>query len=409
MYDEGLLRDLAPHVLGAVLRRFRDFAAAEDAVQEALIAAAAQWPTEGTPANPRGWLIQVALRRMTDHIRSEMARRQRESLHALESPTIVAPDLYADPGLDPDDTLILLFMCCHPAISPPSSIALALRAVAGLTTAQIARAFLVPESTIGQRISRAKQSIEASGAPFQVPDANERAGRVRQVLQVLYLIFNEGYTSNSGAYLQRTDLSTDAIRLTRILHTLLPADSEVTGLLALMLLTDARRAARTGARGELVPLDEQDRGLWCQGMIAEGIGLVQKSMQQGRVGEYQILAAIAALHDEAKRFEDTDWPQILALYEALMRTADNPLFALNHAIATAMVHGPAAGLELLKPLAKDARASAGHRLDAVRGHLYERAGERGLSLKFYRLAAEKATNTQERDFLMLRAARLRGD
>jgi RNA polymerase sigma factor (sigma-70 family) len=409
MYDERLLRDLVPQVLGAVMRRFRDFAAAEDAVQEALIAAAAQWPTEGTPANPRGWLIQVALRRMTDHVRSEMARRQREAEHAREHTAIVAPDLYADPGLDPDDTLILLFMCCHPAISPASSIALALRAVGGLTTGEIARAFLVPEATIGQRISRAKQSIEASGVEFEVPDSTERAGRVRDVLHVLYLIFNEGYTTTFGEELHRPDLSSEAVRLARVLHMLLPADGEVMGLLALMLLTNARRAARAGARGELIPLDEQDRGLWDQGMIAEGIGLVHRALQQGRVDQYQILAAIAALHDEARKFEDTDWPQILALYEALMRTADNPLFALNHAIATAMVHGPAAGLELLKPLAVDARATAGHRLDAVRGHLYERAGKRELSVQFYRLAAEKATNTQERDFLMLRAARLSRD
>lgn len=401
-----LLRDLAPQVLSAVMRRFRDFAAAEDAVQEALIAAASQWPREGMPRNPRGWLIQVAVRRMTDHIRSEIARRNRESEVASATPFVVAPEIYHETADEPDDTLLLLFMCCHSSLSPASAIALALRAVGGLTTAEIARAFLVPESTLAQRISRAKQSIQDSGVPFELPDAVERARQMTSVLQVIYLVFNEGYTTSAGAELQRVDLSGEAIRLGRKMHELLPDDAEVTGLLALMLLTDARRAARTGAQGELVPLDEQDRSLWDRAIITEGVALVSSVLPRGEIGEYQLLAAIAAVHDEAKRAADTDWPQILALYEVLLRLADSPVVALNHSIAVAMVHGPAAGLQLLEPLDRDARMRDSHRLAAVRAHLLERAGERGAAIEKYRDAAMKATNTVERNYLMLRAARL---
>jgi predicted RNA polymerase sigma factor len=403
---ERLLRDLAPQVLGAVVRRFRDFAASEDAVQEALIAAAAQWPRDGIPDNPRGWLLQVALRRMTDHMRSEISRRNRESVVAAETPLAVAPAIYSEPEIDPDDTLVLLFMCCHPALSSASAIALTLRAVGGLTTAEIARAFLVPEPTMAQRISRAKQSIKSSRVPFRMPDAEERAQRLSSVLHVLYLVFNEGYTASSGPALQRTDLSNEAMRLMRAVHTLLPDDGEVAGLLALMLLTDARRAARTGSGGELIPLDEQDRTLWDRQAIAEGIGLVSAALAKGWVAEYQLLAAIAAVHDEAPRAEDTDWPQILALYGVLLRITDNPMVKLNHAIATAMVHGPGAGLELLTPLDEDDRLSGSHRLDAVRAHLFERAGEHETAVALYRTAAGKTTSVPERNYLVMRAARL---
>jgi RNA polymerase sigma factor (sigma-70 family) len=403
---ERLLRELAPQALGTVVRRHRDFAACEDAVQEALIAAAAQWPRDGVPGNPRAWLIQVALRRMTDHVRSEIARRNREAVAAGETPAAVAPALDPEAPFDPDDTLILLFMCCHPALSPPAAIALTLRAVGGLTTAEIAKAFLVPESTMAQRISRAKQSIKQSRAPFRLPDAGGRAHRLSSVLHVLYLVFNEGYTASAGAALQRTDLSNEAIRLTRAVHGLLPGDGEVAGLLALMLLTDARRVARTGPGGELIPLDEQDRTLWDTRAIAEGVALVSAALRRGSVGEYQLQAAIAAVHDEAPRAEDTDWPQILALYGVLKRMSDNPMVALNHAVAAAMVHGPNAGLELLAPLDDDERLAGHHRLDAVRAHLLERAGHREAAVSFYRAAAEKTTSVPERNYLTMRAARL---
>ena len=403
---EQLLRDLAPQVFGATLRRFRDFAACEDAVQEALIAAAAQWPRDGIPDNPRGWLIHVALRRMTDHVRGEISRRNRESVAIEDVPLVVAPAVYAEPGIDPDDTLVLLFMCCHPALSSASAIALTLRAVGGLTTGEIAKSFLVPEATMAQRISRAKQSIESSRVPFSMPDAAERAQRLSSVLHVLYLIFNEGYTSSSGASLHRTDLSNEAIRLTRAVRQLLPEDSHVTGLLALMLLTDARRAARTGPLGELIPLDEQDRTLWDQQAIIEGLALVEAAMRSGSIGEYQLQAAIAALHDEAPRAADTDWPQILALYGVLQRMSGNPVVALNHAIATAEVHGPRAGLALLDALDQDDRLAGSHRLAAVRAHLLERAGDAQAAIQVYRDAATRTTSIPERNYLLMRAAQL---
>ena len=403
---EHLLRELAPQVLGAVVRRHRDFAASEDAVQEALIAAATQWPQQGTPDNPRGWLIQVAMRRMTDHIRSEVARRTREATLAEDVPLVVAPALYSEPHFDPDDTLALLFMCCHPALSAASAIALTLRAVGGLTTAEIAKAFLVPEATLAQRISRAKQSIKTSGVPFGLPEAAERAQRLSSVLHVLYLIFNEGYTSSFGSELNRSDLCLEAIRLTRGLQRLLPEDAEVTGLLALMLLTDARRAARTGPNGELIALDEQDRALWNQEAIAEGVALVSAVLPRGTVGEYQVQAAIAAIHDEAPSAAATDWPQILALYEVQRRMSDNPLVTLNHAIAAAMVHGSSTGLALLQPLDADPRLAGNHRLAAVRAHLLERNGEPAAAIALYRQAAAQTTSIPERNYLMLRAARL---
>jgi RNA polymerase sigma factor (sigma-70 family) len=406
----ALLRELAPQVLGAVSRRSDDFAGAEDAVQEALIAAAAQWPAEGIPRNPRGWLYHVALRRLTDLVRSEMARRRREEAVASEvwAQWAFVPPPDSEPGVDQDDTLALLFMCCHPSLTPPSAIALTLRAVGGLTTAEIASAFFVPETTMAQRISRAKQTIKTSGVPFSLPSGDERASRLAQVLQVLYLIFNEGYTTSAGPLLHRVDLSSEAIRLARMLRALLPSDGEVAGLLALMLLTDARRAARTGPSDELIPLDEQDRSRWDRGLIAEGVALVREALTGAPPGWYGVQAAIAAVHDEAPSAEATDWPQVLALYEVLEGMADNPMVQLNRAIAVAMVHGPAAGLELLEGLGRDRRLAGHHRLDAVRAHLLERAGDRDAALAHYRAAAEATASLPERNYLLTRAARLGG-
>ena len=402
---EHLLRELTPQVLGTVVRRFRDFAAAEDAVQEASLAAAMQWPREGPPDNPRAWLTRVAFRRMFDHIRSESARRRRESEIALEAAHTPEPTLNEIASQE-DETLNLLFMCCHPALTPASAIALTLRAVGGLTTAEIAHAFLVPEPTMAQRISRAKQSIKNSGIPFQLPTAEERAQRLRAVLHVLYLIFNEGYTSSFGPDLRRGDLSHEAIRLTRIVHNLQPDYAEVAGLLALMLLTDARRLARTGAGGELIPLTQQDRALWDRQQIAEGVALISATLPKGSVGPYQLQAAIAAVHDEAARADDTDWLQILALYDLLRRMSDNPMVTLNHAIAAAMVHGATKGLELLEALNADARIADHHRLDAVRAHLLELAGDRTGAVRHYRAAAGKTGSLPERDYLLTQAARL---
>jgi RNA polymerase sigma factor (sigma-70 family) len=398
---ECLLRELAPRALGAVLRQGGDFATSEDAVQEALIAAAEQWPRHGIPDSPLGWLIRVARRRLTDHLRSEISRRNRELLVGTETQREIAPAVYDEAENVSDDTLVLLFMCCHPALTSASAIALTLRAVAGLTTSEIAKAFLVPESTIGQRISRAKQNIKASGIPFRMPDPGERAQRLNSVLHVLYLVFSEGYTASSGAELHRTDLSNEAIRLMRELHKLVPNDPEV------MLLTDARRAARTGPKRELIPLDEQDRTRWDRQGIAEGVALVSAALSKGLVGEYQLQAAIAAVHDEAASAQETDWPQILALYSVLKRMTGNPMVAVSHAIATAMVAGPNAGLELLDPLVADERLQGNHRLDAARAHLLERAGKLRVAEELYRSAASKTTSTPERNYLLLKAARLR--
>ena len=404
-----LLRDLTPQVLGVIIRRFGNFAASEDAVQEALIAGATQWPTDGVPDNPRAWLIHVASRRVTDHVRAEAARRHREALVVSMVPPGEQLALTADDdhAAERDDTLDLLFMCCHPTLSSSSAIALTLRAVGGLTTAEIARAFLVPEATMAQRISRAKQSIKASMVPFELPTAEDRAARLEAVTHVLYLIFSEGYVASSGPGVHRTDLSNEALRLARMLRAVVPDDAEVAGLLALMLLTDARRVARTGAAGELVPLDEQDRTLWDADAIAEGVALLSATLPRGAVGPYQLQAAIAAVHDEASSTDSTDWAEILGLYGLLQRMSDNPMVTLNHAIATAMVHGPAAGLQRLDALARDPRLAGHHRLDAVRAHLLERAGDReGASAHFQR-AAERTTSTAERSYLLTRAVRLR--
>jgi RNA polymerase sigma factor (sigma-70 family) len=414
---EDLLRHLAPQVLGALVRRYGHFDACEDAVQEALLAAAAQWPGTGPPANPKGWLITVASRRLTDELRSAQARRRREDTTAALAPADASlasgPDDERLP--DHDDTLTLLFLCCHPAISAPSQLALTLRAVGGLTTAEIARAFLVPEATMAQRISRAKQRIRAAGLTFGPPPEPERAERLRVVLHVLYLIFNEGYTSTSGPDLQRPELAGEAIRLTRAVRALLPDDGEVAGLLALMLLTDARRPARTGPGGALVPLAEQDRGLWDREAIEEGVALISRTLATAPVGPYQIQAAIAAVHDEARPSggertgrgdDDTDWLQIVLLYELLGRIAPNPMAALNHAVAVAMVQGPRAGLALLAPLDADDRMAGHHRLHAVRAHLLAMAGDHAGARASYRTAARRTTSLPEQRYLEARAARL---
>ncbi|MDH6131971.1 RNA polymerase sigma factor (sigma-70 family) [Kitasatospora sp. MAA4] len=403
-----LLRRLAPQVVGVLTRRYGDFHDAEDAVQEALLAATLQWPAEGVPEHPRGWLIQVAGRRLIEQVRSEQARRRREDLVARRVPDDrqSAPAADSEDAAGRDDTLPLLFLCCHPVLSPTSAVALTLRSVAGLTTAEIAHAFLVPEATMGQRISRAKQRIRAAGATFRMPEREEWPTRLASVLQVLYLIFNEGYTTSAGPALLRVELSREAIRLTRAVHALLPEDSEVAGLLALMLLNDARRAARTGPDGELIPLDRQDRGRWDGTAVAEGVALITEALPRGPVGPYQVQAAISACHDEARTAAETDWPQILALYGVLERIAPGPVVTLNRAVATAMVHGPERGLALLASVDSDPRLAGHHRLYVARAHLLEMAGDRAGAVENYRAAAERTASLPERHYLTLRAARL---
>jgi RNA polymerase sigma factor (sigma-70 family) len=396
---EGLLRDLAPQVLGSLVRHYGGFDTCEDAVQEALLAAAVQWPVGGVPANPKHWLNTVAFRRRAEIWRRDSARRRREETAAsLEPP---APE----PARDADDTLTLLLLCCHPSLTPASQVALTLRAVGGLTTAEIARAFLVPEATVAQRISRAKQRIRSSGAKFRMPPSAERGERIEAVLHVLYLIFNEGHTASSGPALLRVDLTSEAVRLTRQLRERLPDDGEVAGLLALMLLTDARRPARTGPEGALIPLAEQDRGLWDAGAIAEGVALITESLASAPIGPYQLQAAIAAVHAEAGRYEDTDWPEILGLYELLGRIAPGPMVTLNHVVATAMVHGPRAGLGQLAAAEADPALAEHHRLEAVRAHLLDMAGDREAARAHYRLAARRTLSRPEQRYLESRAAR----
>jgi RNA polymerase sigma factor (sigma-70 family) len=397
---ERLLRELAPQVLGALVRRYGDFDTCEDAVQEALLAAAVQWPEQGIPEHPRGWLVTVASRRWIERWREEAARRRREQTAAALAP----PPPEAVPAVD--DTLTLLLLCCHPSLTRASQVALTLRAVGGLTTAEIARAFLVPEATVAQRISRAKQRIRASGAQFRLPPEAERSRRVAAVLQVLYLIFNEGYTASSGPALHRVELSGQAIRLTRELHRLLPGDGEVAGLLALMLLTDARRPARTGPDGALVPLAEQDRTRWDAAAIAEGVALVTGALASAPIGPYQLQAAIAAVHDEAPSFEETDWDQILGLYELLERLAPGPMVELNRIVAVAMVHGPEAGLGQLTEAETSPGLAGHHRLDAVRAHLLELAGQTEAARAPDPLAARRTLSLAERRYLTSRAARL---
>jgi RNA polymerase sigma factor (sigma-70 family) len=398
---EDLLRELAPQVLGVLARRYGRFDSSEDAVQEALLAAATRWPEQGVPESPRAWLVTVASRRLVDGWRSEGARRRRE-----EQVTVLdVPD--PGPVAERDDTLTLLFLCCHPSLSVPSQLALTLRAVGGLTTAEIANAFLVPEPTMAQRISRAKQTIRNAGARFDLPPEAEREDRLRVILHVLYLLFNEGYTTSSGPALHRADLTSEAIRLARLLRRLLPEHGEIAGLLALMLLTDARRAARTTPDGALVPLAEQDRALWDRTQIEEGVGIIGDTLGRAAIGAYQLQAAIAAIHDEAPSDDETDWPQILALYDVLEQVSPGPVVTLNRAVAVAMVDGPRAGLAVLGTLDADDRMRHTHRLEAVRGHLLELAGEPGAARESYRRAARMTASVPEQRYLAMRAARLR--
>ncbi|MFJ9774923.1 RNA polymerase sigma factor [Kitasatospora sp. NPDC101157] len=396
---EDLLRDLTPQVLGTLVRRYGRFEGCEDAVQEAVLAASVQWPEEGVPGNPRGWLVTVASRRLVDQIRSDHARRERES--ATTAAEVVPEDVP-----DTDDTLLLLFLCCHPSLTAASQTALTLRAVGGLTTAEIARAFLVPEATMAARISRAKQRIRAAGSSFTPPEGAEREERLRVVLHVLYLIFNEGYTASSGSELHRADLAQEAIRLARMVHAQLPEDGEVTGLLALMLLTHARRAARTTAAGDLVPLGEQDRSVWDRDLLDEGTALAKAALAGPELGPYQLQAAIAATHADAATAEETDWAQVHALYLILERIAPNPMVTLNRAVALAERDGPEAGLALLVTLDGDQRMAGHHRLLSVRAHLLERAGDRTGAYDHYRRAAKATASLAEQRFLEARARRL---
>ena len=397
---EDLLRELTPQVLGALVRRYGRFEGCEDAVQEAVLAAAVQWPAEGLPGNPRSWLTTVASRRLIDQVRSDSARRERED-------QVWASEVVPDEVPDTDDTLVLLFLCCHPTLTAASQTALTLRAVGGLTTAEIARAFLVPEATLAARIGRAKQRVRAAGSRFELPEGPEREERLQVVLHVLYLIFNEGYTASSGADLDRVDLATEAIRLTRMVHTQLPDDGEVTGLLALMLLTHSRREARTTASGDLVPLDEQDRTTWDAELIAEGLELAKSSLGGTELGTYQLQAAIAATHAVATDPADTDWQQIHALYLVLERIAPNPMVTLNRAVALAEIEGPEAGLAVLATLDADERMAKHHRLLSVRAHLLEMAGDPDGAYENYRRAAKATASIAEQRYLEARAKRLR--
>jgi predicted RNA polymerase sigma factor len=396
---EDLLRELTPQVLGVLVRRHGQFEGCEDAVQEAVLAAAVQWPAEGVPENPRGWLVTVASRRLIDQVRSDHARRDRESATAAG---VVPGDVP-----DTDDTLVLLFLCCHPALTAASQTALTLRAVGGLTTAEVARAFLVPEATMAARISRAKQRVKAAGSSFTLPAGAERQDRLRVVLHVLYLIFNEGYTASSGSELHRADLAREAIRLARMVHAQLPGDGEVTGLLALMLLTHARRQARTTAAGDLVPLDEQDRAKWDRELIGEGTELVKASLAGPALGPYQLQAAIAATHADAATAGETNWPQVHALYLIMERIAPNPMVTLNRAVALAEIAGPPAGLALLSALDGDERLAGHHRLLSVRAHLLEKAGDPAGAYEHYRRAAKSTASIAEQRYLESRASRVR--
>ena len=406
---EDLLRELAPQVLAVLVRRYGagQFHLCEDATQEALLAAAQQWPADGLPDNPRAWLVTVAARKLLDQMRSELSRRQREDRVAMATPQseLLAGPADAGPApTDTDDSLALLFGCCHPAISVPSQIALTLRAVGGLSTAQIAAAFGVPEATMAQRISRAKQALRDSDVDFTLPAST--ADRLPAVLHVLYLVFSEGYAASEGDMVTVPALSGEALRLTRWLHRLLPDEPEVAGLLALMLLTDARRPARTAPDGSLVPLAEQDRGQWDRTRIDEGVGLITAALASGQVGPYQLQAAIAAVHDEAATMDDTDWAQILGLYDLLELAAPNPFTSLNRAVAVGMVQGPEAGLELLAALEQDKRMARHHRLFAARAHLQELAGDRPRAAGSYARAARLSMSVPERRYLTAQAKRL---
>ncbi len=401
----GRLRDLAPRVLAALVRRYGDFETCEDAVQEALLAAATQWPVEGEPANPLGWLVTVASRRRIELWRADSARERRELAAARLEPPPAAGDDGGVGASAVDDTLTLLLLCCHPALSDASAIALTLRAVGGLSTAEIASAFLVPEPTMGQRISRAKKTILDAGATFTMPPPDQRPHRIAALLHVLYLVFNEGYTASSGAALHRAELTGEAIRLTRQVRAMLPDDGEVAGLLALMLLTDARRPARTRADGGLVPLAEQDRTRWDRSLIAEGLALITDALSRTPIGRYQLQAAIAAVHAQAPSAAETDWRQILGLYDLLRELDPAPMVLLNRIVALAMVDGPHAGLAELDAAGAEPALAGHHRLHAVRAHLLDLAGDHGAARDEYRRAAEGTRSEPERRYLEARARR----
>jgi predicted RNA polymerase sigma factor len=399
---EDLLRELAPQVLGALVRRHGNLARCEDAVQDAVVAAHAAWSADGLPREPRAWLRTVATRRLVDDVRATAARERREAAVAQHT-RLFAPA--ADVPERGDDGLALLVLCCHPALSAASQLALTLRAVTGLSTAAVARALLVPEATAGQRISRAKATLRAAGGRFTLPDPAELAARLPVVHQVLYLMFNEGWSASEGDELLRPELTTEALRLARLLHGYLPSSGETTGLLALMLLQDSRRAARTDAGGALVPLAEQDRSRWDQSAVAEGAALVVEALTAGPAGSYALQAAIAAVHAQAPSSERTDWAQVVGLYDALHRLAPNPVVELNRAVAVGMAHGPAAGLAALATLTGGPLAGH-HRLAAVQAHLLEASGDEAAAAEGYRTAARLATNAREQRFLALRASRL---
>lgn len=398
---DDLLREAAPKAIGALVRRFGDFAACEDAVQEALLAAATQWPVDGVPDNATAWVVRVASRRRIEIYRADEARRRREAL-------VVARDVRPDPDAEEaDDTLTVLLLCCHPALTVPSQVALTLRAVGGLTTAEIARAFLVPEATIAQRVSRAKQRIKDAGATFDLPSLEARSASVEAALGVLYLIFTEGHNASAGSVVHRRDLTVEAIRLARQLRARLPGDGEVAGLLALMVLTDARRAARLGLDCAMVPLAVQDRRTWDREALTEGVALIQWALAHAPVGPYQVQAAIAAVHAEATHAEATDWPQILGLYDILLRLSPGPMVSLNRAVAVAMVHGPRAALDQLDAALHDGTLAVHHRLDAVRAHLLEQDGDRNGAQQCFERAARRALSMPERQYLETQSERLK--
>ena len=406
---EDVWRRESPHVLAALLRRHGDYADCEDAAQEALAAAADQWPRDGVPDNPRGWLIRVASRRLIDQLRSNRSRAVREETVGIAQPA----DAYVGPAADDDtspggdDTLLLLLLCCHPLLTRPSQVALTLRAVSGLPSAAIATAFLVPEPTMAQRLSRARTTLRDSAVRFEKPTSEELPARVAAVLDVLYLIFNEGYARSTGDTLLDTSLADEAIRLTRQLHAYLPDHDEIAGALALMLLTDARRAARTDERGDLVPLAEQDRSRWDAGLVGEGVALLEEVLPHGHVGAYQLQAAIAAVHADAQRYDDTDWAQIAVLYSMLDQVAPSPAVTLNRAVAVGMSAGPTAGLAALQPIVDDPSLERYHRLPAVRAHLLEMVGDLAEAERQYARAVELTSSRPEQRYLAHRLTRLR--
>jgi RNA polymerase sigma factor (sigma-70 family) len=417
---EDVFRAESGRVLGALMRRFGDLDLAEDAYQDACLSALETWPRDGIPHNPGAWLTTASRNKALDRLRREQQRLGRETeslglrLDRPAEPTAPPSDQLADLGdpttvLDDDDQLRLLFLCCHPALGEQAQVALTLRTVGGLTTVEIARAFLVPESTMAQRIVRAKRKIVGAGIPFRLPEGTELGERTAAVLHVVYLVFNEGYAASEvtdDAPLVRVDLCEEALRLSALLHRLLPDDAEVMGLAALLMLHDARRATRTDDAGRLVPLAEQDRGRWDRERIRLAVAMVERALRTGPVGPYQIEASIAALHAEAPTYETTDWPQIVALYGLLEQALPGPMVRLNRAVALAMVDGPDAGLAVVDEIADGGELADHHRLHAVRAHLLENAGRADEAMAEYDRAAVLTTSAPERNYLRMRRDRL---